>query len=321
MAHTLAALPVTGLIAMSDIGYWFKFMPEKFMGGVEYLSMEARGAYITLLCKQFTSGNIPDKSIRLILGSDWVILWEEVRCKFIQDENGCWYNAFLAGIIETQTQVIETKRENGKKGGRPKTETKPDGYPNGLPDGYPKDKAKDNLTNSISLSDSKIEKESEKKFRDWSPELRIAADAYGKTHMPEKEYAGIVSVTYVHPTRRKLIDLFTEHGADKVIEAVRAYRRYVDTTKAHQTHTMGNFLNKEDAIDTANWNRLTEAFGKGKVSPNGFPTDSNVAVFDPTYFKTVKDKTDLLQPYIKALMESGHIPIKDNGRVVRWEKK
>jgi uncharacterized protein YdaU (DUF1376 family) len=130
--------------------FWFKFFPQKWMSGTAFMDYEERGLYITLLCHQHQTGRIPEKTIRFLLGSASVSVWESIKDKFDIDENGCYYNSFLEEQILERLKVNASKAENGKKGGRPKA----------------KEKAKENLmvnlmpnlngtySNSISISNS-----------------------------------------------------------------------------------------------------------------------------------------------------------------------
>jgi hypothetical protein len=94
----------------------FLFYSADFLSGVSDLTMEERGQYITMLCLQQQKGTLSEKTIRLSVGSVSV----DVMKKFIRDENGDFYNARLAIEIKKRTQYTESRRLNGKKGGRPK---------------------------------------------------------------------------------------------------------------------------------------------------------------------------------------------------------
>lgn len=93
----------------------FLFYPSDFLTGVADLTMEERGQYITMMCLQHQKGGLSDKTIRLTLGSVSV----DVLNKFKVDEQGNYYNERLSFEIEKRTQFVESRRVNGKKGGRP----------------------------------------------------------------------------------------------------------------------------------------------------------------------------------------------------------
>lgn len=107
----------------------FLFYSSDFLSGIVDLTMEERGQYITLLCLQHQKGHLPEKTIRLSIGSVSV----DVLKKFDQDENGNFYNKRLDEEVEKRVKFSESRRSNGSKGGRPKAYDKPSAKPNGLP--------------------------------------------------------------------------------------------------------------------------------------------------------------------------------------------
>jgi len=100
----------------------FLFYSSDFLNGISDLTMEERGQYITLLCLQHQKGELTDKTIRLSVGSVSV----DVISKFSKLDNGNLVNDRLIIEIEKRKNFTESRRNNGKKGGRP---TKPIGYP------------------------------------------------------------------------------------------------------------------------------------------------------------------------------------------------
>lgn len=93
----------------------FLFYSSDFLSGVSDLTMEERGQYITLLCVQHQKGVLTEKTIRLSVGSVSVF----VLNKFFKDENGNYLNKRLEKESEKRTKFTESRRNNGKKGGRP----------------------------------------------------------------------------------------------------------------------------------------------------------------------------------------------------------
>jgi hypothetical protein len=134
--------------------FWFKFFPQKWMSGTAFMNYEERGLFITLLCFQHQSGRIPEKTIRFLVGSDSVHVWDSVKSKFEIDEDGYYYNPFLEEQIGERLKFNASRIENGKKGGRPKGETKAtDNLVVNLDDNLPKTYPN---SNSISNSYSEI---------------------------------------------------------------------------------------------------------------------------------------------------------------------
>jgi uncharacterized protein YdaU (DUF1376 family) len=112
---------------MSNKAPAFQLYAQDFLTGVMDLTMEERGVYITLLCKQWSvndTNGIPKKRLRLFLGYDWENLPEMVKEKFI-DNGDYFYNKRLLQIVLDQNAFREKQRLNGLKGGRPKTQKKP----------------------------------------------------------------------------------------------------------------------------------------------------------------------------------------------------
>lgn len=107
----------------------FLFYSSDFLTGVSDLTMEERGQYITLLCLQHQKGHLSEKTIRLSVGSISV----DVRNKFLLDDDNNLYNKILDEHIEERKNFIESRRNNGLKGGRPRNVEKPSAKPNGKP--------------------------------------------------------------------------------------------------------------------------------------------------------------------------------------------
>ena len=95
------------------------FYTQDFLTGCTDLTFEERGQYITMLCLQHQKGHLSKKTISLTLGSVSV----DVLRKFSQDEKGNYYNERMEGEMQKRAQFIETRRDNGRKGGRPKKST------------------------------------------------------------------------------------------------------------------------------------------------------------------------------------------------------
>ena len=119
----------------------FLFYSSDFLTGCASLTMEERGQYITLLCLEHQLGRLSEKTIRLSVGSVSV----DVLAKFKQDETGLFFNERLEIEIEKRSNFIDTRRNNGLKGGRPKAENKkPNGLANGKPNAKPNEKLIEN---------------------------------------------------------------------------------------------------------------------------------------------------------------------------------
>lgn len=96
----------------------FLFYSSDFLSGVTDLTMEERGQYITLLCLQHQKGLLTDKTIRLCVGSVSV----DVLSKFKKTESGNFINIRLEEEIQKRLNFVQSRKDNGFKGGRPKKE-------------------------------------------------------------------------------------------------------------------------------------------------------------------------------------------------------
>lgn len=92
------------------------FYTSDFLTGVIDMTMEERGQYITLLCYQHQKGHIKEETIRLLVGYASV----NVMKHFQQDKNGLYFNERMEIETEKRHNFTESRRNNGKKGGRPK---------------------------------------------------------------------------------------------------------------------------------------------------------------------------------------------------------
>lgn len=90
----------------------FLFYPEAFMIGTMDMTDEEVGRYTRLMCMQFIKGHLSE-----LTGADNM---PKVKEKFLQDEEGRYYNYRLQYEIDKRRAFTESRRKNGKKGGRPK---------------------------------------------------------------------------------------------------------------------------------------------------------------------------------------------------------
>ena len=156
----------------------FLFYSSDFLSGVTDLTMEERGQYITLICLQHQKGHLPEKTIRLSVGSVSV----DVLKKFKQDNVGNYFNERLETEILKRAEFVDSRRNNGQKGGRPKANAKPSGYPNGYPSAKPLGLAKNNLPENENRNVNRIVNEIGDKTKNfvliyppdgWSPITKI----------------------------------------------------------------------------------------------------------------------------------------------------
>lgn len=89
------------------------------------MTLEERGAYITLLAWSWEHGPVPNdmKRIAAILGTHMGAarrLWSEVCRRWQLDNDGQWINGRLERVRAESLAFMERQRANGRLGGRPK---------------------------------------------------------------------------------------------------------------------------------------------------------------------------------------------------------
>lgn len=89
----------------------FLFYSGDFIAGVSEMTMEERGQYITLLCFQHGKGHLSLDFIKRVIPG----VSEYVLAKFIQDEEGLYYNERLEYEAEKRRNYSESRRNNRKK--------------------------------------------------------------------------------------------------------------------------------------------------------------------------------------------------------------
>ena len=96
----------------------FLFYPGDYVSGTMGMTFEEKGAYMDLLMLQFNRGHMNTHMIQHTIGH----LWEQVKCKFIQDDEGLWYNVRLDIEKEKRKTFTESRRNNIKPKNKPKEE-------------------------------------------------------------------------------------------------------------------------------------------------------------------------------------------------------
>lgn len=90
----------------------FLFYSSDFLAGIQDLTMEERGQYITLLCLQHQKGHLSDKIIKLTLQQ----VSKDVLCKFKKDGEGLWFNGRLDTEIGKRRDHTEKQRQRALDG-------------------------------------------------------------------------------------------------------------------------------------------------------------------------------------------------------------
>jgi len=90
----------------------FLFYSSDFLSGIQDLTMEERGQYITLLCVHHQKGRLTEKMIRLCCGNATA----DVLAKFRQDKDGFFYNERLEEEMEKRKSHSEKQRQRAVDG-------------------------------------------------------------------------------------------------------------------------------------------------------------------------------------------------------------
>jgi uncharacterized protein YdaU (DUF1376 family) len=96
----------------------FLFYPGDYVSGTMGMTFEEKGAYMDLLMLQFNRGHMNTHMIQHTIGH----LWEQVKCKFIQDNEGLWYNVRLDVEKEKRKTFTQSRRNNMKPKDKPSYE-------------------------------------------------------------------------------------------------------------------------------------------------------------------------------------------------------
>lgn len=97
------------------------FYTGDFLVGVSDMPFLERGYYITLLCMQHQKGHLSEETICFALGLRSVIEIPSVMKHFRKDEDGLYYQRRMEEETSKRLAYTESRRKNGKLGGRPPT--------------------------------------------------------------------------------------------------------------------------------------------------------------------------------------------------------
>lgn len=86
----------------------FLFYPGDYISGTMGMTFEEKGAYVDLLMLQFNRGHMTLHMIQHTVGH----LWDQIKSKFKQDEDGLWYNVRLDFEKERRKNFTKSRRNN-----------------------------------------------------------------------------------------------------------------------------------------------------------------------------------------------------------------
>ncbi len=86
----------------------FLFYPGDYISGTMGMTFEEKGAYVDLLMLQFNRGHMTLHMIQHTVGH----LWDQIKSKFKQDDDGLWYNVRLDFEKERRKNFTKSRRNN-----------------------------------------------------------------------------------------------------------------------------------------------------------------------------------------------------------------
>lgn len=86
----------------------FLFYPGDYVSGTMGMTFEEKGAYVDLLMLQFNRGHMTLHMIQHTVGH----LWDQIKSKFKQDDDGLWYNVRLDFEKERRKNFTKSRRNN-----------------------------------------------------------------------------------------------------------------------------------------------------------------------------------------------------------------
>jgi uncharacterized protein YdaU (DUF1376 family) len=93
----------------------FLFYVADFNDGTQDFTNEEVGAYLRLLLFQFSQGHLPIERIRKKLNSDFNRLWPVLSTKFVEDDDGNYYNRRLQEEQIKRISYCDSRRANKLK--------------------------------------------------------------------------------------------------------------------------------------------------------------------------------------------------------------
>lgn len=158
----------------------FLMYSKDWLTGTQFMSMEERGMYVTLIMAQHQNGHLDTKRVGFLLGLSWDMVSDIVKEKFKVDENGFIFNTRLEEEREKRAAYLSKQAENGRKGGRPK---KPKQNPDHNPNTNPEESIKGNA-----IANPLIIEQSEKFYKPNEREVILFFDEKGYTEKLAKHF-------------------------------------------------------------------------------------------------------------------------------------
>lgn len=183
----------------------FLWYPNDYIGGTMGMTFEEKGAYVDLLMMQFNRGHMTEDMIGQTVGQ----LWDKIRLKFAQDEEGLWYNVRLEDEKLKRKNFVKS-RSNNKLGKN--QYSKKDSKKSGHTTSHMEDvnENTNNLNNESNKTNSDIPP-SDPFFTETESEVGQICDYLKK----------IWKATETHQKNHdRVVELITYRSKDKIITAI-----------------------------------------------------------------------------------------------------
>ena len=93
----------------------FQFYFQDYMVGTMRMTFAEKGAYMDLICEQADKGHLSIQTIEDILGLDFQDLWGKIVVKFLEDENGKFYNERADIAMKKSNEYSQSRSDNRQK--------------------------------------------------------------------------------------------------------------------------------------------------------------------------------------------------------------
>jgi len=117
----------------------FLFYYKDWLATTRFMKPEDKGYFVDLLCYQAEMGTVSQEIIDQMMPSE---NWQKLKPKFTRNRHG-FYNDMQRMFLDKRRKYVDSRRNNGKKGGRPKKH---------------KDNHMDNLVNNLPENETVNEK-------------------------------------------------------------------------------------------------------------------------------------------------------------------
>ena len=230
------------------------FYTSDFLTGVTLLNMKERGQYITLLCLQQQLGHMTLKQMQTAVGK----LSEAVMGKFIQDDDGLYYNRRADIEINKRKAHSQKQRENVQKRWNKETEEIPkdvpkeyDGINHGITTVIPLENENENRNEYINLKSITQVEEKIKRFKPPTvEEVREYCTERGNNIDPQS-----------------FVDFYTSNGWKVGKNSMKDWKAAVRTWERRDTKPQSpnsvtasrNFVHSAESI--AAFNKMVEEMG------------------------------------------------------------